>query len=443
MAEYDGPLLAFSGFIFDPATGELTQKGLRIRVGKQVSDLLATLLAHPGELVTRNQIRAVLWPQGDQIDFEKVINNGISRLRFLLQDDPKNPRYIERIPKRGYRLMVPVERIERSSADAENSKPTPTDTEVSSANEGEDLRASAGNGSADAGVIFLPSSPPNRAWLYIMFAFLVLLTLSGGAVMILRSHRSPAEEQTAPAIISLEVAHIESDTPDLKSLAGSFELDLVDALSQLPELRVKKQHDSSISPAGDTLSNHNFQTILYGRLTHLPDKCHLEFELVRASDGTHLASFQYNGSESEFALIREKMQQDVFLRLKVVRQHGFQAPVGTSNQEAYQDYLQARLHFWQQTNDSVQEAVREFRVATEKDRNFAAAYAGLGRALFVMGEHGIMPRHEAFAQASDAITTALRLDPVSAEVHGVSGLIIPTATGTWRPGSGSFGTQYN
>jgi DNA-binding winged helix-turn-helix (wHTH) protein/tetratricopeptide (TPR) repeat protein len=419
------PLLAFSDFVFDPVTGELTKNGHRLRMGKQVSDLLLILLAHPGELVTREQIRSILWPQHDQIDFEKVINNGISHLRFLLKDDPKDPRYIERIPKRGYRFLAVVEQIHRRREEVDPANFGLTNAESMPA--AFPLQPSQvppqGPGASS---ISIPLPRQYRRTFLLPILLLSGIILLAGLVTLIHSRSAMAPERGTTETVSLELVPIEADSPDLKPLAASFQLDLLDALSQLPQVRVKERHlspNSSRDTASISRSSQDFQTILYGRLFRTQKICHLEFELVRASDGTHLASFQYNGAESEFALIREKLQRDVFLRLKLARQHGLQSPAGTSNQDAYNEYLQARLHFLQQTNESMREAVNEYRSAISKDRNFAAAYAGLAGTLFVMGERGILPQREAFNQSSDAVTIALRLDPASAEVHGVSGLI--------------------
>jgi DNA-binding winged helix-turn-helix (wHTH) protein len=76
----------------------------------QPFQILCTLLEHPGELVSRERLRQQLWPEGTFVDFEHGLNTAIKKLRDVLSDDPDNPRYIETVPRKGYRFLVPVNR---------------------------------------------------------------------------------------------------------------------------------------------------------------------------------------------------------------------------------------------------------------------------------------------------------------------------------------------
>ena len=87
-------------------TRELLHGGTRIRLQEQPFQILKALLAHPGELVTRDALREQLWPDGTFVDFEHSLNAAMKRLRAALGDDPKEPRYIETLPRRGYRWIA-------------------------------------------------------------------------------------------------------------------------------------------------------------------------------------------------------------------------------------------------------------------------------------------------------------------------------------------------
>jgi Tol biopolymer transport system component/DNA-binding winged helix-turn-helix (wHTH) protein len=102
----------FGPFDLDPASGALRKHGVRIKAGSQPLDILIALLERPGEVVTREELRARLWPDGVHVDFEHNLNKAVNRLRDVLNDSAERPRYIETIPKRGYRLIPPVERVE-------------------------------------------------------------------------------------------------------------------------------------------------------------------------------------------------------------------------------------------------------------------------------------------------------------------------------------------
>ena len=87
-------------------TRELLHGGTRIRLQEQPFQVLKALLAHPGELVTRDALREQLWPEGTFVDFEHSLNAAMKRLRAALGDDPREPRYIETLPRRGYRWIA-------------------------------------------------------------------------------------------------------------------------------------------------------------------------------------------------------------------------------------------------------------------------------------------------------------------------------------------------
>jgi DNA-binding winged helix-turn-helix (wHTH) protein len=99
----------FGAFEADTATGELRRQGIRIKLNAQPFQVLTLLLAHPGELLTREQIAAHLWPDGTFVDFDHGVNSAINRIREALGDTAASPRFIETLARRGYRFLAPVE----------------------------------------------------------------------------------------------------------------------------------------------------------------------------------------------------------------------------------------------------------------------------------------------------------------------------------------------
>ena len=98
----------FGAFEADLETGELRKQGLRIRLPEQVFQVLAMLLDRPGEIVTRAELRDHLWPHDTFVDFDHGLNKAVNRLRDALSDSATNPRFVETVARRGYRLIVPV-----------------------------------------------------------------------------------------------------------------------------------------------------------------------------------------------------------------------------------------------------------------------------------------------------------------------------------------------
>lgn len=99
----------FGPFEFDPRSGHLRSESSTQRLADQPLALLTALLERPGEMVSREELRHRLWPDGTFVDFEHGLNSAVSRLREALNDSANTPRFVETIPRRGYRLLVPVE----------------------------------------------------------------------------------------------------------------------------------------------------------------------------------------------------------------------------------------------------------------------------------------------------------------------------------------------
>ncbi len=99
----------FGPFEFDPKSGHLRSESSTNRLADQPLALLTALLERPGEMVSREELRLRLWPEGTFVDFDHGLNSAVSRLREALNDSANTPRFVETIPRRGYRLLVPVE----------------------------------------------------------------------------------------------------------------------------------------------------------------------------------------------------------------------------------------------------------------------------------------------------------------------------------------------
>lgn len=108
-------LVRFGVFEVDRGSGELRKRGVRIRLQEQPLKILMLLLDRPGEIVTREQLRQILWPEGTFVDFEHSLNAAVAKLRQALGDSAENPRFVETIPRRGYRFIAPVEEFSASA----------------------------------------------------------------------------------------------------------------------------------------------------------------------------------------------------------------------------------------------------------------------------------------------------------------------------------------
>jgi DNA-binding winged helix-turn-helix (wHTH) protein len=101
----------FGRFELDSRTRELRKDGVRVRLQDQPFAVLALMLDHPGELLTRDELRDRLWPEGTFVDFEHGLNAAVKRLRSVLGDNAERPRFVETLHRRGYRFIARVERV--------------------------------------------------------------------------------------------------------------------------------------------------------------------------------------------------------------------------------------------------------------------------------------------------------------------------------------------
>jgi DNA-binding winged helix-turn-helix (wHTH) protein len=113
--------LCFDAYQVDLRTGELRKHGRKIRLAGRPFQILALLLEQPGELLTRKELQSRLWPADTFVDFEHGVNAAIQTLRRALCDSHKNPRYIETLPRRGYRFIAAVERIQADAVAKDSS----------------------------------------------------------------------------------------------------------------------------------------------------------------------------------------------------------------------------------------------------------------------------------------------------------------------------------
>ncbi len=102
------PVIRFGVFDVDLRSGELRKSGVRIKLQEQPFQILAMLLERPGEIVTREEIQKKLWSEDTFVDFEHSLATAVKKVREALDDSADNPRFIETMPRRGYRFIAPV-----------------------------------------------------------------------------------------------------------------------------------------------------------------------------------------------------------------------------------------------------------------------------------------------------------------------------------------------
>jgi DNA-binding winged helix-turn-helix (wHTH) protein len=128
MGEGPNDVLRFGVFEADARSGELRRKGLRVRLQEQPFQVLLMLAQRPNEVVSREELRQALWPSDTFVDFDHGLNTAINKLRDALGDSAASPRFIETLPRRGYRFVAPVERVNGTASATETGVVVPPES---------------------------------------------------------------------------------------------------------------------------------------------------------------------------------------------------------------------------------------------------------------------------------------------------------------------------
>ncbi len=423
--------LYFESFEFHTSTGELFRRGLRLRLADQNARLLTALLERPGAVVGRQELRSLMWPEGEHLNHDHAISNGINQLRSILRDNPRAPSFIETLPKRGYRFIADVRFEPEPEVESGLSSSTGlTEEAVDDTIPEPQPELPVGPASElqlDRGPqIQMTQVRTRRGSVYIYgplaLAALILFLVSS----YLWLHRS--SRPTEINIVTLGIAPIETSGEAAQSLAEPFRLELVDAASQLPGVEVRAAHSfvaGAVDPASIRAVAKSLQldTLLLGKITSNGDHFDFAFELVRGSDAVHLATFHYSGTREELGRIRSQIQRDLFLRLGDTERNRLNPVHSTENTQAYSSYLSARAELIQPTDEALDRAIHAFHHASELDGSFVQAFAGLGTAYLLRAEHSSLNREANYAAARIASATAVRLDPRDAEAHATLGFL--------------------
>jgi DNA-binding winged helix-turn-helix (wHTH) protein/tetratricopeptide (TPR) repeat protein/TolB-like protein len=444
-------ILGFTVFVFNTRTGELFRKGRNLRIPSQAASVLTVLLENSGAMVTREELRSLLWPNGEVIDFDQSINRVVSQLRAILGERQDKPsQLIDTLPKRGYRFKASVVAIPPGAPVSPSLDLRPTD-QVSA-----NLDQPTGSTELSVAATLLPEEPIQQPQPALTIERRDLFEPVAPSPMVrrrssprFRSSRvaigtavvcaaslltaavwwfSPYRLHPGSPVLSLGIVPFEESGPDAGSVAESFRLDLADSLSQMPGVEIRAAHAFNNSGTDESqIRRHAVQlgvkALLFGKFTLKDNQCTLQLELVRSEDGVHLSSFHYAGNRDELALIRDHVQRDLFLRLSPSGSINGVAKINTPSSKAYDSYLRGRYYLSQWTDPSLNNAILSFQDCLQKQPDYARAYAGEASAYYVLAQHGAMPMDESLRHARENANRALQLDRSLAEPYAILGQV--------------------
>ncbi|HEY3439258.1 MAG TPA: winged helix-turn-helix domain-containing protein [Paludibaculum sp.] len=379
-------IVRFGVFEVDVAGGALFKQGLRVRLPEQPFQVLVALIERPREVVTRDELRQRLWPD-TQVDFERGLNKAINRLREALGDDADNPRFIETVPQRGYRFLVPVEAAPPEPA-------LPPSAESSRA----------------------PLLTNRRGLLAVVGG---VFTVSIGTVLYLRVRSSPPQTLAVLPLENLsgdqaQEYFADGMTDELISQIGKTVA--VHVISRTSVMRYKRAARKSLREIAGEL---NADVVLEGAVAQMGKKVRINLRLIRAKDDVQLWSDKFERDLAEILALQSEVARAVAGEIRTSLSPADQSRAAHTqpvNPEAYNAFLKGN-YLIRQGIPGVARSIDHFTEATSLDPSYAGGHAALAEALVLSAIFELRRSEDAFPQARAAALKALDIDKSSAAAH--------------------------
>jgi TolB-like protein/DNA-binding winged helix-turn-helix (wHTH) protein/Tfp pilus assembly protein PilF len=426
---HEGQDIAFDGWVLRPMTGELLRDGACVRLQDRSLQILRLLLSRPGELVTREEVIAHLWPKA-VVDYETGINTAMRKLRIALNDDPDAPRYIETVPRKGYRFICTIE----------PSAPLPR---VEGTGE---RRALRGYRIAIATVIamgLVVATITFYEWRASNTRAATPAAPRTAAVLpsAQTASRSASEAATAPArTLRLAVLPFENLSADKEQefFSDGMTEEITSALAKVSGLTVVartsafefKNTNKDIRSIGQALGATH---LIEGSVRKAGETVRIGAKLIRADDGTYLWTESYDRELKDVFAVQEEIATAIAGALRVplgLKERQSLVANRTADTESYQDYLRAKALVHArgalEPGGPVTQAAELLEQVVARDPNYAPAWALLAQAsvvspfftaAFYNGSTDELRQMvaETLTKAESATAQAIRLDPNHAD----------------------------
>jgi TolB-like protein/DNA-binding winged helix-turn-helix (wHTH) protein/Flp pilus assembly protein TadD len=428
-------LVRFGTFQLDLRTGELRKAGVRINLPEQPFQVLRALLDHPGDLVTREELRQRLWREDTFVDFEHGLNAAVRRLRDALGDSADVPRFVETLPRRGYRFIAPV------AGPAEVEPPSATTAEF------EDRREASR----------APDPPARPTPTRIPRPVLVAASILGSALVLWVAGyvlwRPAAAPPTLPATrFMLAVLPFENLTgdPDQEYISDGMTEELIAQLGALDPSHLgviarqsAMQFKKTTKPVDQIGSDLGVSHLLAGSLRRTGSRIRIAVQLIDTQSERQLWAEQYERDGPDLLTLQREVADSITRQITMklgarsivdadARRH---SPIA----EAYDHYLRGRHHLWRwDTVEGFAKAREHFQRAIDLDDSYAQAYSGLADTYTMLGSVGVLPMTEAYPLARAAALRAIALDGTLAEAHTSLAYILADYDWDWETADRHF-----
>ncbi|MGA2728238.1 MAG: winged helix-turn-helix domain-containing protein [Terracidiphilus sp.] len=418
--------LRFDGFELDLRAGELRRDGVRLRLRGQPLHVLEILLERPGDVVTREEIQSRIWSADTFVDFDHSLHNAIARIREVLDDSAEKPRYIETLPRRGYRYIGPLE-------DEDIDTPVLAAT-VEPATHGPD---------AGLNQVRKKSLVPVRRALVLV----ALLTLGLAAWTTWRYVRGKAAVSPIRSIAVLPLSNLSGD-PSEEYFADGMTDQLITDLAKIGSLRVISrtsvmQYKGTRKSLPEIARELNVDAIVEGSVIRSGERVRVTAQLLRAPIDQHIWAETYDRDRGDILRLQSEVADAIAQQVRAQITPARRAQMRRAHAvdpAAYDSYVRARIYFTTEYTkpDSLRKAQHLFEDSIQKDPNFALAYAGLADTYVYLAFDGALPRDEASRSAKKALARALELDDTIGEAYDTLGVLSWTFDWDWDSADRAF-----
>jgi TolB-like protein/DNA-binding winged helix-turn-helix (wHTH) protein/Tfp pilus assembly protein PilF len=428
--ERKSQVLRFGVFEANIPACELRKHGTHVRLRGQPFCILSMLLEKPGEVVTRDEMRQKLWPADTFVDFEHSLNSAIKKLRAVLGDSPDNSRYIETIPRVGYRFVAPVEEVPLAGPPAQNVPASSTEA---------------------------PPQPvpqvSQRRWPRLLAAGLALVALALAATIAWRMARlRPGLAGERVALAVLPFSNLTGD-PGQEYFSDGLTEEMIAQLGQMDPSRMSVIARTSVmhykgtsEPLTQIGRELGIQYVLEGSVRRDAGRVRITAQLVRVKDQTPVWSREYDRELAGLLTLQHEVAQEVADEMQVTLGKKLKPPAASAakpahspgSYAAYDLYLQGRYFWNKRTDEGFQRAADFFQQAIARDPNYAPAYAGLADTDGLMSTWYDGLQNELMPKGRTAALKALQLDDTLAEAHTSLALIAENYDYDWQTAEKEF-----
>ena len=416
--------LRFGVFEVDLRAGELTKRGLRVRLQEQPFQVLALLLENRGELVTREELREKIWGQ-TVVDFDHGLNKAINKIREALGDSAENPRFVETVARRGYRFLADATPID-PAADTRPGLETG------------DLVPPIDSHRVELTDVGMPPkrSYRTRAWAGAGLGLALVLAVSLPWILY-------SQSQSSPKIRSLAVLPLKSlsGDPSQDYFADGMTDALITDLAQISALRVISRtsamtYKRADKPLPEIARELNVEAVVEGTVSRSGERVRITAQLIQVPAEKHLWAQSYEGDLQDTLALQNRVARAIAEQIQVTLNPQEEAALNKSktvNAEAYEAYLKGRYFWNKRTSEGLVKATDYFRYAIDTDPDYARAHSGLADSYALSGdwEYGILSPQDAFPKAKAAVTKALALDDNLSEAHTSLAFILDLYDWDW------------